>query len=161
VARHDTGLTFIVNDYKPRVKSGYSLTDIIRGSLSQMPIYLESARVWFGDRGIEAKPWGAVYRSFGVDLHSIDEPQNRMVMKEPAFEIPKGSAGVIVPGWKGETKTFAEQSLATQIEQSLRALCNVIDNMSAGIYPVLPSGTACQRCDFLELCRVHEWGEHE
>jgi ATP-dependent helicase/DNAse subunit B len=150
--------TFIVNDYKPTVEGKYRLQEIMSGTLSQMPIYLEAARVWLANHNVDAEPWAAVYRSFGNSIHKTDEPQNRVAMKDPDFVIAKTDSGIKLPDWRTTAREFALKPLAEQNAEVLSVIGDIAHTMQSGEYVVKPLQKACLTCDYHELCRVDEWG---
>ncbi|MFN5875256.1 MAG: PD-(D/E)XK nuclease family protein [Ignavibacteria bacterium] len=152
-------MTFIVNDYKPAVEGKYRLQEIMSGTLSQMPIYLEAARVWLANHNVDAEPWAALYRSFGNSIHNTDEPQNRVAMKDPSFVITKADPGIKQPDWRTTAREFALKPLAEQNAEVLSVIGGIARNMQSGEFAVKPLQKACQTCDYHELCRVDEWGK--
>lgn len=158
VAAHNDGITFIVNDYKTAVETGYTLKEIIDGKLTQMPIYLEAVRQWFEERGIEARPWAAIYRSFGKHLHKTEEPQNKIAMRDPEFVIEKNTPGVKQPLWKKNVGEFADKPLLIQNEKLLDQIAEAVKEMRGGDFAVRPAEKACEQCNFNEICRVEQWG---
>jgi hypothetical protein len=156
---HQNGMvTFIVNDYKARVSSGYTLAEIMSGKLSQMPIYLEAARTWLAEHNIPATPWAALYRSFGTVLHTTDDPMNKIAMKDPVMQIPKEAEGIKQPRWIGDAKEFAEKPLTEQNQELLQVVGGVVAGVYDGVFAVRPAPRACELCNVGEVCRIEQWG---
>lgn len=158
VAQIDGGITFIVNDYKTTVKDKYSLKKIIAGDLTQMPIYIEAVRKWFAQMDVDARPWAAVYRSFGKNLNSTDEPQNLVVMRDPAFSVDTKAKGIKIPAWKGKAGIFSEKPLVKQNQELLERIASSVAELQGGEFAVRPKEGACDRCNYREVCRVDQWG---
>ncbi|MBM4178186.1 MAG: hypothetical protein FJ211_02485 [Ignavibacteria bacterium] len=158
IGQVDQRLTFIVNDYKASVSSGYTIGEIVSGSLSQMPIYLEATQIWMRNHNIDARPWAALYRSFGTALHSTDDPLNKVALRDPEFVIPEHAPGVKLTNWTGAHKEFAGQPLTEQNKFVLETIAGIVDSIHNGCFAVKPAKQACRRCDFGELCRVEQWG---
>jgi hypothetical protein len=159
IAHRDGVVTFIVNDYKARVSSGYTLAEIMSGKLSQMPIYLETARTWLAEHNISAAPWAALYRSFGTVLHTADDPMNKIAMKDPAMSLPAEAVGIKQPRWIGVVKEFAEKPLAEQNQELLQVVGGVVAGVYDGVFAVRPTHKACELCSVGELCRIEQWGQ--
>ena len=155
----DNGVTFVVNDYKPTVEQKYRLQEIMTGTLSQMPIYLEATRVWLQKHHVTATPWAALYRSFGKSIHKTDEPQNRIAMKDPACVVAKTDPGVKLPDWKTHVKQFSLKPLTEQNHEVLTVIGGIAHELQSGEFAVRPLQSACNTCDYNELCRVDEWGK--
>lgn len=158
IAQCDDGITFIVNDYKTTVHNKYSLKQIIAGDLTQMPMYIEAVRTWFADQNIAARPMAAVYRSFGRDLHNLNEPQNLVVMRDPSFEITKQDRGLKLPSWSGDVATFAAEPLVDQNQILMEKIAGIAADIRGGEFAVRPKDGACVHCNYKELCRVEQWG---
>lgn len=152
-------ITFIVNDYKPTVDKKYRLQEIMSGTLSQMPIYLEATRVWLEQHNVQATPWAAIYRSFGKAIHKTDEPQNRIAMKDPGFTVAKTDRGIKQPDWKTNVKEFSQKPLPEQTSHVLSLIGGIASELQQGEFAVKPLQKACDMCEFHELCRVDEWGK--
>lgn len=158
IAHHNGMVTFIVNDYKARVSSGYTLAEIMSGKLSQMPIYLEAAGKWLAEHNISATPWAALYRSFGTVLHTTDDPMNKIAMKDPALQISKDAQGIKQPRWISDVKEFAEKPLSEQNHELLQVISGIVTGVHDGVFAVRPAPKACELCNVGELCRIEQWG---
>ena len=128
------------------------------GEYTQMPMYLEAVRSWFLEMGVEAKPCAAVYRSFGKNLHSTEEPQNSIAMIDPEFAYDKNSKGIKQPLLKKNVTEFAKKPLTEQNAMLLEQIASVVDQIREGTFAVQPGERACDICMFGELCRVEQWG---
>lgn len=159
VAESNGVITFIVNDYKASVSTGYGLSDIRSGKLSQMPIYLEAATKWFKQHGIEAIPWAAFYRSFGKSLHKTDDPLNRVALQDPAMVIDEEAPGIKPMYITGKVKEFTDRPLVEQNQINLETISAIVTRLHDGTFPVRPAtAEVCKNCDAQELCRIEHWG---
>lgn len=159
VGYRDGRVTLVVNDYKAAASSGYTLAEIQSGQLSQMPIYLEAARLWLLHRGIVAKPFAAFYRSFGKSLHLTNDPVNKIALVDPSFEVPKDAVGIKTLKPNADTKEFLDKPLTEQNQLILDVVGKIASDLHAGLFAVRPVDEgACELCDVKELCRIEHWG---
>lgn len=127
----DNGVVFAVIDYKTTKNSLPSVKSVRGGEATQMPLYLAAVHAAFAERGIEATPTQAIYRTFGRSMKSADEPSDIAVLTSPTSE---------------------------QLQELFHAIIEHVDDMRASSYPVAPRPNACKRCSYQDVCRVASWG---
>lgn len=144
---------FVVTDYKATHNSFPTHMSVVRGEASQMPLYISALSIDFQNRGIEALPAGAVYRSFGSVIHAYRDPKSLALLVEPGSSIESLFGGRRVSG-------VSEKPLIHQIEHILETVGESQEVIESGLYSVTPRGAACVYCPYSELCRVDHWGPY-
>jgi len=126
-----TGVLFSVIDYKTQRKSAPTKKNVLANEATQMPLYVSGVLAAFNDRGIEATPSQAIYRTFGKSMKVVEDPSDRAVLENPSQE---------------------------QLQQLFHAMNEHVKDMRASAYPVAPLPTACKRCNYQDVCRIASWG---
>ncbi|MCX6140222.1 MAG: PD-(D/E)XK nuclease family protein [Candidatus Kapabacteria bacterium] len=149
VLKGDSGVTFVVNDYKSTIAQHLTRKNVIEGVVTQMPVYLAVVAAFFSKHGILAEPAAAVYRAFGTAFRSPEKSEQRVVLADPSSTIKPGTPF---------KDYLTGLPLADQVQNIMGDVSPSILDLRRGVYPVRPTKDACRTCSFSALCRIDHWG---
>ena len=146
----DKGINYIIGDYKTRSdKAQYSDKFIAEGNSFQMPLYAYSMQVILKEYyGIEAFPVGAVY--YGIN-DKFNEKSNLINHKSV---MVSNDYAVNLLSEKQASKKSVSIETSEVIHESIEIAEDIINNISSGVFDIIPNKTICQYCDYYPVCRI-------
>jgi len=144
--------SFMIGDYKNRIKGVASNTDVKKCISFQMPLYILAVKnILKTFYNLDAEPMGGIYYGFVPEIIKSNAVSHKFVLvgqKNPRIpeSLYKTTTQVLSPAEKMDDILMYSLERAKQI----------VADISNGIFPVEPMDNECRRCGYSAICRIKE-----
>jgi RecB family exonuclease len=138
-------MSLVVIDYKNSSDSIPSSDDVRKGVKPQMPLYVLALDAACAARGIHAVARSAQYIPFGKKLLEAKSALRQAVLADESMPL-------------GATSAVKGLDLDADLQTASDAMALTLQQLQQGSFPVRPRNSACDHCDYNELCRVQSLG---
>lgn len=151
--RNNDNFSFMIADYKNKMKNVAKNSDVIKCESFQMPLYILAIQKILNDYyGIQAEPMGGIYYGFEPEVVNGKAVFQKFIITEKANpRVPKEL-------YKTSTQVLNEKSsLQDILQKSLNEAKKIVDSIIGGNFPVEPKdNNTCNYCGYSPICRIKE-----